>query len=145
MRGVGLDPRHECGWRNAVAGWLRGIFAGVGSKTGTRFWKLARLGGGLGGVSEMVVPGLCTVQLLVSSICLIVPAVALLSPLLFLLWPASFCLSLGISRSKDIIVGETRVIGEASALASSSRLRLVDADDEERELFAGDSLLAVLV
>ena len=44
-----------------------------------------------------------------------------------------------------MIVGETGVIGEASALASSSRLRLVDADDEERELFAGDLLLAVLV
>ena len=93
----------------------------------------------------MAVSGLCTVQLVVSSICLIVPAVALLSPPLFLLWPASFCLSLGISRSKDMIVGETGVIGEASALASSSRLRLVDADDEGRELFAGDSLLAVLV
>jgi len=92
----------------------------------------------------MVVSGFCTAQLVVSSICLIVPAVALLSPLLFLLGPASFCLSLGISRSKNTIVEETGVIGEVSALALSSRLRLVDAD-EERELFAGDSLLAVLV
>lgn len=91
----------------------------------------------------MAVWGFFTVQLVVSSICLIVPAVALLSPLLFLLWSASFCLSLGISRSKDIIMGKTGVVGEASALALSSRLRLVDADNKERELFAGDSLLAV--
>ena len=93
----------------------------------------------------MVVSGFYALRLVVSSICLIVPAVVLLSLLLFLLWPASFCLSLGISRFKDIIVRETGVIGEVSALALSSRLRLVDADDEERELVAGDSLLAVLV
>ena len=42
-------------------------------------------------------------------------------------------------------MGETEVIGKVSVLALSSRLRLVDADDEERELFAGDSLLTVLV
>ena len=93
----------------------------------------------------MAVSGFCTVQLVASSICLIVPAVALLSPLLFLLWPASFCLSLGILRSKDITVGGTGVIGEVSALALLSGLRLVDSDDEERELSAGDSLLAVLI
>lgn len=48
MKGVGLDPRHGRGWRNAVAGWWRGILAWSWQQDRYEILKVCEIGRWIG-------------------------------------------------------------------------------------------------